>query len=76
MEDRGIRKNRNVGYSNIDWVIIGAETGNRKDKVIPKKEWIEDIVNYCNIRNILIYLKDSLKEIYPVEIKEFPKEGK
>jgi len=65
-----------IGYSNIDWVIIGAETGNRKDKVIPKKEWIEDIVNYCNIRNILIYLKDSLKEIYPVEIKEFPKEGK
>ena len=65
-----------IGYSNIDWVIIGAETGNRKDKVIPKKEWIEDIVNYCNIRNIFIYLKDSLKEIYPVEIKEFPKEGK
>jgi protein gp37 len=57
----------------VDWVIIGAETGNRKDKVIPKKEWIEAIVNYCKEINIPVYLKDSLKDIYPVEIKEFPK---
>lgn len=56
----------------FDWVIIGAETGNRKGKVIPKKEWIEEIVNYCKGNNIPIYLKDSLKEIYPLEIKEFP----
>ena len=60
----------------IDWIIIGAETGNRKGKVIPKKEWIEDIVNYCRYKNIPVYLKDSLKDIYPVEIKEFPKGGK
>ena len=61
-----------IGYSNIDWVIIGAETGNRKGKVIPKKEWIENIVNYCKEASIPVYLKDNLKEIYPVEIKEFP----
>ena len=57
---------------NINWVILGAETGNRKGKVIPKREWIEDIVNYCRKVDIPIYLKDSLKEIYPIEIKEFP----
>lgn len=62
-----------LNYSNISWVIVGAETGNRKDKIIPKKEWIEDIVEYCRRLNIPIYLKDSLKNIYPVEIKEFPK---
>ena len=56
----------------FDWVIIGAETGSRKGKVIPKKEWIENIVDYCRDNNIPVYLKDSLKEIYPVEIKEFP----
>ena len=65
-----------INYLEVDWVIIGAETGNRKGKIIPKKEWIEDIVNYCQVGNIPIYLKDSLKDIYPVEIKEFPKEGK
>lgn len=30
-----------------DWVIIGAETGSRKGKVIPKLEWITDIVEHC-----------------------------
>ena len=56
----------------IKWVILGAETGNRKSKIIPKKEWIENIVNCCKWNNVPVYLKDSLKEIYPVEIKEFP----
>ncbi len=56
----------------VDWVIVGTETGNRKGKIIPKKEWIEDIRYYCKINNIPLYLKDSLKEIYPEEIKMFP----
>ena len=57
----------------IDWAIIGAETGSLKGKIIPKKEWIENIVSYCRRDKIPIYLKDSLKDIYPEEIKEFPK---
>jgi len=61
----------------VNWIIIGAETGNRKGKVIPKREWIESIVRYCKKNNIPIYLKDSIllgniKNIYPEEIKEFP----
>ena len=56
----------------INWVIFGAETGNRRNKIIPKREWMEDIINHCKYRNIPVYLKDSLKEIYLVEIKEFP----
>lgn len=56
-----------------NWVIIGAETGNRKEKVIPKREWIENIVDFCRENNIPIYLKDSLRDIYPIEMKNFPK---
>jgi len=56
----------------INWVIIGAETGNRKDKIIPRGEWIENILYECKIHKTPVYLKDSLKKIYPVEIKEFP----
>ena len=63
---------RPFSNANIDWVIIGAETGNRKGKIIPKREWIEDIVNHCRYKEIPVYLKDSLKKIYPVEKKEFP----
>lgn len=43
-----------------DWIIIGAETGNRKNKVVPQKEWIEDIVNRCDELGIPVFMKDSL----------------
>ena len=56
----------------IDWVILGAETGKRKGRVIPKKGWIESIVKFCQDNDIPIYLKDSLKNIFPERIKEFP----
>ncbi len=65
-----------LNLEHIDWVIIGAETGNRKGKIIPKIEWILDILHYCQKTKIPVYLKDSLywiyKDIYPKEIKEFP----
>jgi len=58
----------------IDWVIIGAETGNRKDKVIPEKEWIENIVNACKETNTPVFMKDSLIPIMGETgmLREFP----
>ncbi|MBA7548251.1 hypothetical protein ES705_40701 [subsurface metagenome] len=66
-----------VNLEGVDWVILGAESGNRKGKIIPKRKWIESIVRYCKKNNIPIYLKDSIllgniKNIYPEEIKMFP----
>ncbi len=46
-----------------DWVIIGAETGYRKGKIIPREEWIEDIVNECDKLKIPVFMKDSLVPI-------------
>ena len=61
---------------NINMVILGAETGNRKGKVIPEKQWIWDIINYCQTNNIPIYVKDSIIKLYSQfgGIKEFPEE--
>ena len=57
-----------------DWVIVGAETGRRKDKVIPKREWIEQIVEDCRKYGIPIFMKSSLAEIWGESlIQEFPK---
>lgn len=55
------------------WVIIGAETGHRKNKVIPKKEWIERLVDQCRKYQIPVFMKSNLKEIWgePL-IQEFP----
>ena len=45
------------------WVIIGAETGNRKDKVIPQKEWVINIIKTCVESNVCLFMKDSLVPI-------------
>lgn len=50
----------NILFRQIDWVIIGAETGSRKDKVVPKPEWIEEIVAECEENNVPVFMKDSL----------------
>lgn len=44
-------------------VIIGAETGNRKNKVIPQKKWIDDIVKACDEKGVRVFMKESLREI-------------
>ena len=46
----------------VKWVIIGAETGNRKGKIIPKREWIENIVNACREAKIPVFLKNNLAD--------------
>lgn len=43
-----------------NWIIIGAETGRRKGKIIPEKEWIKDIVTWCDKLGIPLFMKDSL----------------
>ena len=46
-----------------DWIIVGAETGNRKDKVIPQKEWINVIAADCDDYGKPVFMKDSLVPI-------------
>ena len=57
----------------IDWVIIGAETGNRRGKIIPEEEWIFDIVDQADDWNVPVFLKDNLKPYWSGELRqEFP----
>lgn len=63
------------GTGVFDWMIIGAETGNRKEKVIPKKEWIEKLCWAAdNQANCPVFMKDSLIPIVGEENmrREFP----
>lgn len=55
------------------WVIFGAETGNRKGKVIPKKEWVDNAVQMCRNMGAAVFMKESLREIMGNDfIQEFP----
>ena len=52
----------------IDWIILGAETGNRKDKVVPEKSWVEDVVKEFQDRGKPVFMKDSMIPIWGEEI--------
>lgn len=73
LEDLQVYKN-NLLFRQVHWVIIGAETGRRKDKVAPERKWIEDIVNECRKHGTPVFMKSSLIDIWgkPL-IQEFPK---
>lgn len=55
------------------WVIVGAETGNRKGKVIPEREWVTEIVDACRECDVPIFMKESLRKLMGNDFKqEFP----
>lgn len=53
----------NLDLSGIKWIVIGAETGNRAGKIIPRKEWVMRIVEQADRRRIPVFMKDSLLPI-------------
>ena len=62
------------GIGCFDWVIIGAESGNRKEKVTPRKEWVEYICQLADQSRAPVFMKDSLIPIVGEENmrREFP----
>jgi len=55
------------------WIIVGAETGNRKGKVIPKKDWLDGIMKGREKYGYAVFMKESLREIMGADfIQEFP----
>lgn len=59
--------------SKTDWIIVGAETGNRKNKVIPQKPWIDEIVSTAKRSKTPVFMKESLREIMGDDfIQQFP----
>ncbi len=47
----------------VQWVIIGAETGNRKGKVLPQIEWVQEIEAAADEAGIPVFEKDNLTGI-------------
>ena len=58
----------------FEWIIIGAETGHRKDKIVPEKEWVDNILDSADAMHIPVFMKDSLIPIVGKENmrREFP----
>ncbi|WP_298021095.1 DUF5131 family protein [uncultured Dysosmobacter sp.] len=70
-ESAGWTYAENGAYAN--WIIIGAMTGSGSKKSKPKRAWIEKIVKDCAFRNVPVFMKGSLAEIWGEElIQQFP----
>ena len=54
---------QSIEFRRWEWVVIGAETGNRKDKIIPKKEWIQEIADICLQEGTPVFMKESLRDL-------------
>ena len=57
----------------MNWVIVGAETGRRNERVIPEKKWIDEIAEECKRCGTPIFMKESLRGLMGDDFKqEFP----
>ena len=56
-----------------EWVILGAETGNRKNKAVPRREWVDQIAVFCAENDIPVFYKDNIRAYFPdLPASEFP----
>ncbi len=55
------------------WIIIGAETGNRKGKIIPEKGWVTEIAQQAKQNGVPVFMKESLRKLIGDDfIQEYP----
>ena len=57
----------------IDWIIIGAESGNRREKALPEQHWIDHLV--CLAGDSPVFMKNNLRPYLNPDkpfVQEFP----
>lgn len=68
MTDNGVQAVKRIG-----WIIVGAETGNRKGKVIPDKSWVIELKDAAEECGVPIFMKESLRGLMGDDFRqEFP----
>ena len=65
-----------MDLTDIESIFIGAETGNRKGKIKPQKEWVMNIVKQANALRIPVCMKMSLRDIVGADnwMQDFPEQ--
>lgn len=57
------------------WVIVGAETGQRKERIRPQKEWVQGILDTFENRGVPVFLKNNLTPYWPGVLAQNTPEG-
>jgi len=72
---------KNMGYylgggqkvGGVNWIIVGAESGHRKGKITPQREWVTSLAEQCRNAKIPLFMKGSLKELMGDDfIQQYP----
>lgn len=58
---------RDLTAQQLDWLIIGAQT---KPLVLPKREWVEEIVAAADKAGVKVFLKNNLKPLFPEGLRQ------
>ena len=57
----------------VNWAIIGAETGNRKARVTPQREWVVDLVQSFQLSDVPVFMKGNLADVWGTPLlQEYP----
>ena len=62
----GIGNSKTLKKLKPDWLIVGLETGNRKDQIIPKPEWLESFYSL----DIPVYMKSACSKIIDTPLRQ------
>lgn len=61
----------------VDWAIIGAETGNRRGKVTPQRDWVVDLVQSFQLADVPVFMKGNLADVWGTPLlQEYPEQLK
>jgi radical SAM mobile pair protein A len=52
-----------VDFTGIDWVVIGTETGRRKNKSVSRPEWVWSLTEQAHALDIPVFMKEDLLPI-------------
>ncbi len=57
---------KGCNFNGASWVIIRVETGGKKSKIKPEREWIKEIISTCRKGNLHIFMVESqeLREVW------------
>lgn len=57
----------------IDWMIIGAFTGDDRVKHQPRREWVYSLIDMANVTGRPVFMKNNLKDIWSGALRqEYP----
>lgn len=62
-----------AGEAAPPWIIVGAETGQQKNKTIPQAEWVQHILEFSQAHGSKVFLKNNLAPYFAGDlVQDFP----